>query len=796
MKIRSILKICLTVVVLLFVGFSQTGSLQQNKMKILGVSVKGNETISDNSVRIQSGLVSGEKVGREDISQAIRKLWNLNLFSNIQVYQQKQTSEGVFLVIEVEEYPRISRLVIEGNDVINDDKIREESGVIVGGVLTQSKLSKLKRTIKKLYKEKGFLRVEVSEELVDSKRGNRKKVILHVDENEKVRIDEIKLIGNENFSDWRLHRIMKTNERFLWFLHFGRYKEKKYKKDKQRLRDFYQKNGYRDFEIVKDSLYYTQNKKRLNIKMVFSEGPKYKYNKITFSGNDKYSRERLLNLLDIKPGDWYNKAKFEKNKNQRLSALYMNNGYLFTNIQVDEVPVGEDEVNVHLKINKGQKVKVDEIVISGNDKTYENVIRRNLEIYPGQLFDRSKLKRSIRELHMMRYFSKVKPNVIPQNQEKVDLKINVKEKSSDRLNFSLSYSQVNGLIGGGGVTINNFLGRGQQLKFNYQRGTRYRFGTGAGSTGAYQSMSLGFTEPWAFGTPNLVGANFSFRQQGSGYANYYPFDLTSIGGNLRYGRRFRWPDNYFQGRWSIGYHKKEYDNINSSYYENTLKQRLRGRKKLTSVQLRQVISRDSRDMPKFPTQGSVFRLTSTIAGGPLGGNEGYHKHKLSFKFFSPIFRKLVLMNHAQLGAINRIGEEGIVPPEEGFIMGGAGMIYGIALRGYEDNRVGPLYSSDQQSYYIRGGKSMLKYSTELRFSISKQPTIFALAFAEAGNVWTSVENTDPFDLKKSAGIGARFILPQVGTIGLDYGYGFDNIDPQGFGGASGWKMHFIFGRSL
>lgn len=771
---------------------AQQRAMPAREVEILGVTVKGNKTISDNSVRVQSGLIEGEVINRTSIAESIEKLWNLGFFSNIQVYAEKTTDKGAFLLIELEEYPRVRKYEFEGNKKVSDSKIREETNITFKNILSPALINQTRRKIKELYEEKGFLKTEVEAEILDIENGKGKKVVFTVQENEKVRIDEIEFVGNEAISDWRLHRAMKgTKERFLLFFRLGKFEEEKYEEDKQNLYNFYRKEGYRDFEILQDTIFYSDNKKRMNIKLTLYEGERYKYGDITFSGNNKYPDKVLMNLLDVEPGDWYNAEKFQRNLQEHVAGLYMNNGYLYANVQPQEIPVTDNKVDIHINVKKNHKVEVGQIMISGNDKTFDTVIRRNMKIYPGELFDRAALQRSLRELHMLNYFSEVTPEVIPVEEDEVDLEVSVTEKSSDRLNFSVSYSQIHGIIGGGGVTFNNFLGRGQQLQFSYQRGTQYSF-AGSGSN-PYQSLSVGFTEPWLFNTPNLVGAQFQYMEQGSGTLRYYPYDLKKIGGALRYGRRFRWPDNYFQGSWSISYHNKEYSNIEPDY-EEYLRRRLYNQTKLTAIQLTQVISRDSRDMPEFPTQGSQFTWRSTLAGGPLGGNESFHKHKLSFKFFSPLFWQFVLMNHMQFGVIEQIGEKGIVPPEERFIMGGAGMIYGVALRGYEDNRVGPLFSSN--SYYLTGGKSLLKYSTEVRLSISKQPTIYALAFAEAGNVWESLAKTDPFNLKRSAGAGIRFIMPQLGMIGVDFGYGFDSMDVRGYGDARGWDTHFIFGRSF
>ncbi|MCF7794719.1 MAG: hypothetical protein K9N39_12055, partial [Candidatus Cloacimonetes bacterium] len=309
---------------------AQQTNIPSREIKILGVTVKGNETISDNSVRIQSGLIEGETINRSSISESINKLWNLGVFSNIQIYAEKTTDDGVFLLVELEEYPRISKYEFKGNKKVSDSKIKEETNIVFGSVLTPDLINKTKRKIKELYEEKGFLRTEITTEMVDTKSGKDKKVVFNIEENEKVRIDEIEIVGNKAFSDWRLERVLKdTKERFLLFFRLGKFEEEKYEEDKKKLYSFYRKEGYRDFEILSDSIYYSDNKKRMNIKLSVYEGERYKYRDITFSGNSEYPDRVLFNLLDVESGDWYNEEKFQKNLQENVAGLYMNNGYLY-----------------------------------------------------------------------------------------------------------------------------------------------------------------------------------------------------------------------------------------------------------------------------------------------------------------------------------------------------------------------------------------------------------------------------------------------------------------------------------
>jgi len=790
MKIRPILY-TLTLVCILIIN--QVIAQSPQRLKIIGVAVKGNESISANSIKVQSGIMEGKDIIFDDIPGAIKKLWKLKIFSDIQVYMDKATESGLFLIIEVAEYPRIDKFEIKGNKKVRKSKFDEELNIISGKVLSPALINESKRKIYDIYKEDGFLLVEVTEEITPGAAENLKNLTFHIKEGRKVRIKKVLFENNELFSDSRLRRILKeTKQRNLWLLKIGEFDDKKYNEDKKLLTAFYNKEGYRDFEVISDSIHYSEDKKHINLNLELYEGPRYKYREITFSGNNLFTTAQLRLVLGLKPGDYYNKQDLEMAIYDRVNGLYMDRGYLFFNIVPQEIPVSEDEIDLLLSITENHRVSVGRINIVGNDRTHENVIRRELKIYPGDIFSREALIRSQREIFIMNYFSDVVPDIVPYSEDEVDVEITVEEKSSDRANLSFSISQTYGLIGGGGIEFNNFRGRGQQLKVSYQQGTNYSiYGT---RTNAYKSASISFTDPWVFDSPNLVGASIFYTERGySSSYYYYPYDLTQRGGSLRWGRRFRWPDNYFRGTWMFAASKKEYFNLSEDYLERVLQ----GQDKTTNVSLTQVIARDSRDAPEFPTKGSVLNWTMTLAGWFLGGTEHFVKNLFNLDYYTPTIWKLVLYNHVELGIIQKIRDDSIIPPDERFIMGGAGMVYGTALRGYDDNAISPVPNSATGSTYSYwGGESMFKYTLEYRVPISENPTIYGLLFAEAGNTWMDLKTTDPFNLRRAAGFGVRFYMPALGMIGVDLGYGFDDIDPEGYTGygqPEGWKTHFIFG---
>ncbi len=759
------------------------------KKKLLGVTIKGNDSISESSIKVQSGLITGRMIDYADISEAVNNLWDLRIFSDVQIKMDKATDAGLFLIIEVSEYPRLGKLEIEGNKKLNDSKIKEEIYVMPGKVLSPFLMGEIKRKIKNLYKEDGYLLAEIETEIKDTDKDHIKDLTINIDENKKVRIDDINFTGNEAFSDRELRGAFdNTKQRFLLLFRLGKYNKEDYKEDKKLLRTFYRSHGYRDFEIVNDTITYSDNKKRMDINIEVREGEKYHYRNITFSGNTLYEDETLHNALGLSKGDLYNQEEFERGMYERIQTLYMDRGYLYFQINPVEIPVGEDQVDVELQITENYEVTVHRIDFVGNDKTYGKVLRRELKIFPGEKFNRSKLMRSQRELFMLNYFSDVVPEVVPRSEKEIDLEFSVEERSADRANLSISYSELYGFIGGGGVEFNNLMGTGQQLKLSYQQGVNYSFGSSG--TAAYKSMSIGYTEPWLLDTPNLVGGSLYYSERGSRYSTYgyQPYDRNSYGASLRFGRRFRWPDNYFQGVWALSYSHNEVTNIDPDYSTSITEGYA-----FEGVSLTQTITRNSLDRPQFPSTGSNMSIKSTFSGGPLGGREDFHKHVFKMDNYTPVWWKFVLKNSIEFGVVNKLSDDSYIPYYHKFYLGGAGMmVRGTSLRGYEENAIGPGSFTTSSSYYAQGS-SLLKYSFELRLSVSDNPVMYGLAFVEAGNMWEDLSTTDPFDLKRSVGIGARMFMPQIGMIGVDFGYGLDDVSYDQKDGPAGWKTHFIFG---
>lgn len=762
----------------------------QEKIKIFNVDVMGNKAASANVIIRNSGLVAGKSISGDDIKSAVSRLWAMKIFSNIQISIEKQVSEGLFLLITVEEYPKIDKYELKGNKKLKDDKLDDAVTFFMGQRITPHMEIRTIRALKEMYYEKGYLLVEISTEHIPSEKEDYVIVRFNIDEGSKVKIRGIKFIGAENFSEGDLKKqLKKTKEKgTLRFWRSGNFDKEEYEEDKKNLLQFYRNNGFRDAEILKDSLYYGEKREKLYLDITVREGNHYKLGKLTFKNNKLFTEDELKVTLGLKEGDDYNAANIDMAVYDRLNGIYMDRGNLFVSIDPKQNPVGDDVVDIEFIIKENQKVFVRNINIYGNTKTKEKVIRREMKIFPGDVFSRSKLMRSQREIFILNYFANVIPNIRPVDDDEIDIELSVEEKQTDRANASAGFSQRDGAIGSIGVDFNNFIGNGQVLSFNWQFGSVFR------------SLSIGFTEPWLFDTPTLAGFRvFSTKRKGI----FFPLDQSEIGASLNLGRRFKWPDDYFRGNASFRFAQRKFDNISD---RGILEQLVSPSKSagisdedigdvVIETQQRRLtfaLTRDSRDRPEFPTQGSVFTIISQLSGGPIGGDENFFKSIFSLDWYTPLFWKFVLLNKYKYGAIRTFSKDAFIPFDEFFFMGGSGLTIGEPLRGYEDRTVGP--PSPTSNTFALGGRVLSKFSMELRFPIAPNPVIFGLFFYEGGNTWLNIKSANIFDLRRSAGFGLRMFMPLVGLIGFDLGYGFDDLSVEGE--REGWKVHFQFGRQF
>lgn len=810
------------------VAFSQVIT---KSYKILGISVVGNKSADASIIIANSGLKIGDEIqipGDKTLN-AVKQLWALNIFSDVQIINDKQISDGIFLVIKVDEYPRLEKIVFEGNDEIDSDELEKKISFIRGQILKPQEISKLKQRIIQSYEEEGYLNAIVEPKYFDyfaadtledeivtiwrnrkdfseefnveytkselsysnliEKIKNRVLVKFDIKENNQVIVREIKFFGNEAFDESDLRGELSETEEAKWwkFWSSAKFDKKKYSEDKDLILKFYKRNGYRDAEILSDSLIYSNNKEDLNILIVVDEGPQYKIRNIEWIGNTIYPDELLSERLDFAKGDIFNHEKFEQNLrgNERQSdvySLYLDNGYLTFNLKTNETKVAEDSLDILIRVEERNQFKVGKVDIMGNDKTKDKVIRRELYTVPGDFFNRGLLFRSIQQLANLQYFNVEKlygPQGIDYTlptDSTVDVSFRVEEKSSDYLNASIGYSGAFGFSGAVGVTLTNFsitepfsLGGGQILSFNWQ------FGVGS----LYRTFTLGFTEPWLFDTPTLVGLEvFDTRQA-------YIYDLRQSGGTMRVGRRLKWPDDFFYVQ---GLFRYQYNNVleGQGYYQEG---------KTQQFTVGATISRKNIDNPIFPSIGSSFTLDAELSGGPfLPGDVDYYKINFRAEWYRRLFNsnRIALYTVADLGYLDELTTGTTIQPFEFYYMGGNGLIIATTpLRGYDDRTVGPRNADGR----VIGGRVMTRYTAELRLAVTLDPIpLYLLAFAEAGNTFESLTKTDPFDLRRSVGFGARLLINPIGLIGFDLGYGYDrrltdDKDPT-------WLFHFQFGKGF
>ncbi|MCL5028527.1 MAG: outer membrane protein assembly factor BamA [Bacteroidetes bacterium] len=806
-------------------SFAQT---TPTSLKILGISVEGNKTADAATIIANSGLKIGNEIqlpADQNVMNAIKQLWSLNLFSDVKILVDKQVGDGVFLLIKVAEYPRFEKVEIQGNDAVSTSDIQGKIDLQRGQILKPQDESRIKSAILKLYEKDGYLNASVDMihfiyytadttkenievvwrnekdfsdeytvkyELSDNtymnlidKIKDRILLMIRIKENQKVVVRKIEFSGNKAFSDSKLKGEMDNIEEAVWwkFWSSAEFDPKKFDDDKKLIVDFYHKNGYRDAQIVSDSLIYSNNKKDLTILINVYEGPQYRIRNITWEGNTVFPVKILNERLDFKKGDIYDYEKFDQNlhgnKTQTdVSSLYLDNGYLMFNVKPTETKVDDDSMDINIRVDEKNQFKVGQVGITGNDKTKDKVIRRELFTIPGDYFNRGLLLRSIQQLANLKYFNTEKLygpggiNTSLKNDSTVNVAFNVEEKSSDYLNASVGYSGSFGFSGSVGVTLSNFaidhpftLGGGQILSFNWQFGV----------SNIYRTFTLGFTEPWLFDTPTLVGFDvFDTRQQ-------YYYDMSQTGASVKVGRRLKWPDDYFYIQGSFRYQYNDVINGQGFYVQGISHQYTLGG----------TISRKDIDNPIFPSTGSNVELDAELSGGPfLPGDLNYYKINFQSEWYKRLFNtnRISLYTDVEFGYIHELDQatKSKINPFERYFMGGNGLVIAtIPLRGYDDRSIGPQ----------AGGDIYTKYTTELRFAVALEPVpLYLLAFAEAGNVFADIQHTDPFDLRRSVGVGARIMINPIGLIGFDLGYGFDRKLVNG--NSPAWLFHFQFGKGF
>jgi len=793
--------------------------------QIGGVTVSGVKYLTHNVLLQFSGLEIGQTitVPGEDIPNAIKKLWDQKLFSDVTISATKIEGDLIFLDIHLQEMPRLARWSYTGVNKQESDDLNEKIKLQRGDMVTPYTISRTQYLVKDHFVEKGYLNVDVTiNQKTDTLIQNSAVLDIVIDKRKKVKIDKIVFENVTVLPEKKLRKAMKDTKQKAWYNIFkaSKYLESNFDDDKENILAKYNALGYRDARIIKDSLYHNEDG-TIGLVIRMEEGKQYFFRDISWAGNQKYTSEFLSSRLKIKKGDVYDQAVLENRLRIEPDAVanyYLDYGYLFFDAQTQEVNVAGDSIDLQIVIHEGDVARINKVLISGNDRTNEHVIRRELHTKPGDLFNRSDVIRSIRELSQLGFFDpeKISPNTLPNQVDgTVDIEYKVEERANDQIEISGGWGSGM-VIGTLGVKFGNFSaknffkkdswrplpsGDGQSLSIRAQSNGRY-----------YQSYSASFVEPWLGGKkPNSLSVSLYKTVQTNGYtssdASYAGMRIT--GASVGIGRRLNWPDDYFTLFNQVSFQQYNLTNWSSFVIEDG---------KSNNLSFSTTLGRNSMDQTIYPRMGSMFSLSlqitppySTFNGedySTLADSERYkwvEYHKWSFKsaWYTKLWsigggseqgetRDFVLSNRAEfgyMGYFNKFARS----PFENYEVGGDGMMgysyYGrdiISMRGYANGSLTP----------DAGANLYTKFTSELRFPISLNPsaTLFALVFVEAGNAWYEFKDFNPFDMKRAAGAGVRIYLPMFGLMGVDWGYGFDEI--EGSTGNNHSQFHFVLGQSL
>ncbi len=810
------------------------------KYTIADITVTGVKYLNTTTLVNLSGLQVGQEieVPGDAISKSLEKLWKHGLFGDVQIYVTKITDDKIYLNFELKERPRLSRVEFSGISKSQAEDLKDEVKLVRGIQITDDMVSSAVKRIREFYVKKGFhdVKVNVKQE-EDTMMANT--VILHfnVKKNSKVKIKHIEIEGNEVFSDGKIRRAMKGTKQKTWYNIFkpSKYIETKYEEDKKKIIEKYNERGYRDAKIVSDTVYRNEDN-MFNIEIRVSEGGQYFYRNIEWIGNTKYPAEVLNAQLNIKKGDVFDQAQLDKRlmaADDAVASLYVDRGYLFFQAIPVEVQVDNDSIDLQIRIYEGKQARINRVTIHGNDRTNEHVIRREIWTHPGDLYSKSDIMRTIRELASLSYFDAEKFDVKPtpnQADGTVDLDYIVVERPADQIELSGGWGGGM-VIGTLGLSFTNFSAKNIFNLDSYSplpSGDGQRLSIHAQTSGKhYRSLSLSFTEPWLGGRkPNSFTVSFYHTVRSS--SNVYKSNISQFmkitGASVGLGRRLEWPDNYFTIYNEISYQRY---NIQNYAILNEFSTGVSNNLSITTV-----IGRNSLDQPLYPRRGANISLSlqltppysllrewefwkldknerKSLDDNPTAVREEearrkyrlieFHKWKFKADWFNAIYQNLVLRTNFEFGLLGYYSRRWGYSPFESFQVGGDGMqggnyYYGydvIPLRGYDNGRNG----NGSLTAYPQGNIYQ-KISVELRYPLvmKESSTIWASAFFDAGNSWYELQEYNPYSLYRSAGVGVRFYLPMLGLLGLDWGYGFDN-NPRN-PGSNGSQFAFTIGQAF
>ncbi|NCF54620.1 MAG: outer membrane protein assembly factor BamA [Bacteroidetes bacterium] len=822
------MKNTLWALLLTLVSFTTTAQVVQNgdfglipgiDYEVAGITVSGAQDLDPNVVIMLTNIRVGDNIQFPDpkISDAIRTLWRQQLFENITFSVVNKSGRKVYLDIRLQELPKMSKYFITGVKKSWKDDIREELDLRAGKVVNENLVVMSRNKIQSYFREKGYLNatVDITQQR-DSSFNNAVILGFRVKPGSRVKIGEIVFVGNESVSDKVLLKAMKnTKMKGKAIFKVSKLRKKEYSEDMRALVAKYNSMGYRDARIIRDTNYRI-DEELINIEITLEEGRKYYFGDITFVGNTKYDTPLLRSILKINRGDIYDsqhlneRVSFDPNGND-VASIYLNNGYLFSQVVPIEKNVQNDTIDVEVRIQEGRQATIRKVSITGNERTNDHVIYREVRTRPGDLFSKAMIQRTIRELSQLGYFdqTQIGVNPVPDPQTgTVDLEYTVVEKSTSQLELQGGWG-ANRVVGTLGLNFNNFSAKNVGNKRAWQplpTGDGQTINIRAQSNGLYfQSYNASFTEPWLGGKkPNSFTGTIYHNVQSNGVQASDPNrqSLLITGINFGLGQRLKWPDDYFTLYQGLEFRRFNLNNFPTGFlnYNKGIS---------NNVNYKFTLGRNNTDVPIFPTRGSQISfaaeltppfslLRDDIDYKSLSSEERfklveYHKWKLNADWFAPISSKFVIRTHGEFGYLGSYNKDLGLPPFERFYVGGDGLanfvIDGreiIGLRGYTNNSITP----------GGGGALYNKYVFEMRYIIANNPSaqVFPLIFMEAGNNYDNFWDYRAFNLKRSAGAGLRIYMPMFGLMGVDVAYGFDP-EPNG-ATASGWQTHFIIGQQF
>ncbi len=799
---------------------------EAQSFNVVDIRVEGASSASNSLILSVAGITKGEELSASITQDAVKRLYGLGFFRDIRIFADEVTG-GIEVTIQVEELPRLRDLTYKGNNKIKTKDLKADISISPNAYLSPHFIYEKKTTIEDYYAGKGYFMARADYETVLSDDSTQADLIFTIHEGDKIKVEEVVVTGNEKVKAGDIVGKMRNRKR--GFLKSSNFDKDKYPEDKDKIIEYMHKEGYVDAYLKSDSMSIDTVRNRMKIYLDIYEGPRYYFGDTRFEGNEVITADNLRRVLKYEDGRVFNQEEYDESIYE-LYYMYQEQGYLHVRV-LDEKTTRDSLIDISYKIVEGLPSEVNLVKITGNNRTKEKVIRREMALQPGQIFHRSLLIRSVRNIMQLNYFGNVTPDIVDLPSGDVDVTLEIEEKPTGQISAGAGYSGQDKFVGTFGLGIPNFRGMGQELNFSVDWGSRRN------------SYSVSFTEPWFYGTPTLVGADVYYTNR----RWYEDYTEGRRGGSVRVGRRLKWPDDYFRlyARYRLEgdrfydfsddykvsnsektvHYAYETDpeepwdtgvELGDSYPGSLLDY---GEDWFTSSSLTFSLTRDSKNLPEFATKGSVISYSFTQAGGYLQGFWEYQKHEFEFAKFIPIWGDIALAGKLTVGGIRARNDDKILEFER-YSPGGTG--YDGIVRGYDDGSLRPDTSITIPSYYnyylipesdsvpnysmltpdsvdtisspytatVRG-KYQIVANLELQIPLLKDQLYF-LGFFDAGNSWLHRSDIKLNHVYRGVGVGFRLIVPGVGTIGFDFGYPLDQYRKQ----EKGWKPHFQIGTTF